>query len=146
VGRAVLAAGAALLVASCGNGGDRLSKEEYAKRADAICTRYNRATQALGTPGAGLRSLARYANASLPVLDRAIAQLRRLKAPKDEDALAQRWVSSLGKLRADVVEIRDTARANDIARVRALATSAQRDDAATNRLAGRLGTRVCSAG
>jgi hypothetical protein len=146
VGRAALVVGAALFVASCGNGGDRLTKEEYAKRADGICARYNRATQSLGTPGTALGSLARYAASSLPVLDRAIARLRRLKPPKDEEALARRWLSSLGKLRADVVKIRDTARANDIAGVRAIAASAQRDDAATNRLAGRLGAHVCNAG
>jgi hypothetical protein len=146
VGRAVLAGAVALVVVSCGNGGDRLSKDEYAKRADAVCARYNRATQLLGTPGPSLRSLARYADASLPALDRAIARLHGLKPPKDEEALAQRWRSSLEKLRADVVKIRDRAKANDLAGIRAIATSAQRDDAATNRLAARLGTRVCSSG
>jgi hypothetical protein len=146
VRRALFAAGAALLVASCSDGDHSLSKAEYAQRADQVCARYNQATRALGTPGTSLQSLARYANASLPILDRAVARLRRLKPPKDEQALAQRWLSSLGKLRADVVKIRDTAQANDIARVRALALSAKRDDAVTNRLARRLGTRVCSAG
>jgi hypothetical protein len=65
--------------------------------------------------------------------------------PPEASALAQRWLVSLDRLRADVISIRDAARANDLAAVRTFAMRAQRDNDASNRLARRLGMQACSA-
>jgi hypothetical protein len=140
--RRALLVGACLFLAACGSGAKGLSKEEYAKRADAVCTRFTHQTAALGG-ASSLKELAALASKTLPVLDRAIADLRKLDPPQDEQALEHRWLTTLDHLRNDVLRIRDRARANDLAGVGAVVPAATRDDRESNRLAAQLGTRVC---
>jgi hypothetical protein len=134
-----------LVLAACGSGDKRLSRDEYAKRADAICTRFNQ--QAPSSPTAAkvtTKLVADLANRTLRPLDRTIAQLRSLKPPRDEVSVTRRWLSTLARLRVDVVEIRDRARANDLGGVGVVQRVATRDDDESNRLAAQLGTQVCS--
>jgi hypothetical protein len=131
-------------LAGCGSGGPkRLSKQEYARRADAICAFYQRLTAAFGTPS-NTRQLARVAARTVQALDTAIAGLRRLRPPASEQPLAEQWLASLSTLRRDVVHLRDRARANDLAGIRRLVAPAQRHDRTSARLAARLGMVVCS--
>ena len=133
-------------VAGCGNGGEkRLSKEEYARRADAVCRRYNQATRPFGSPRS-MAALARVANRSLPFVDRAIRDLRALKPPKDEEQVARRWLRQLTLLRRDVVHIRDRARANDARGVQAVVPAATRRNERFTELATQLGMTVCNRG
>ena len=128
----------------CGSGGEkRLSKQEYAQRADAVCRRYNAATRRFGSPQT-MPGLARVAAHSLPFLDTAIRDLRRLKPPEDEEATARRWLRQLTLLRGDVVRIRDRARANDARGVRSVVPAATKRDERFMQLAARLGMSVCS--
>jgi hypothetical protein len=143
VRRAVIAPVVAALVAACGSGDDRLSKEEYAKRADTICGRYNHATGELGTPRT-MPALARVAGRSLPLLDDAIRDLRALRAPEDEEPTARTWLRQLALLRGDVVRIRDRARANDAQGVAVVVPAATRRNRRFADLAAQLGMRVCS--
>jgi hypothetical protein len=145
VRRALLAVPLVVTLASgCGSGGEkRLSREEYAKRADAVCRAYNAGTQGLGTP-ASMRGLARVAGRGLPFLDRALRDLRRLRPPKDEEPTTRRWLRQLALLRKDVVRIRDRARANDANGVRSVVPAATRQNERFSRLAGELGMTVCS--
>ena len=137
---------ACLVLAACGSGGEkRLSKDEYAKRADAICARFNRQQPALpNLTNVTVKQVVDLADRTLPLLDRTIAALRRLKPPKDEQVVADRWLAALRRLRVDAVKIRDRARANDLSGVGALVGPSQRDEQASDRLAARLGTMVCS--
>jgi hypothetical protein len=143
---AVLACAVATAAAGCGSGNKGLTRIEYAQRTDAICARYNQQTARLQAPGAGVAHLASIAGQTLALFDRVRDRLQAVPPPRDATALAQRWLASLDRLRADVVRIRDAARANDLATVRTAATVAQRDNDASNRLAQRLGMVACSAG
>jgi hypothetical protein len=140
---AVLACAAAL--AGCGSGNKGLTRIEYAQRSDAICARYNQETAHLRGRGTGVERLAAIAEQTIAFFDRARARLRAVPPPREASALAERWLASLDRLRADAVEIRDAARANDLAAVRHAASAAQRDNDASNRLAQRLGMQACSA-
>ena len=133
-------------LAACGSDNRGPSPIEYAQRADAICSRYNQQTARLRDRGTGVENLARIADRPLALLDRATARLRALPTPRDESEAAQRWLASLQRLHVDVVKIRDAARANDLATVRAAAVIAERDDEASNALARRLGMTACSSG
>ena len=143
--RALLVLVALLPLASgCGSGGEhRLSKDEYARRADAVCRRYNAATRGLGSPQT-MPALARVAARSLPFLDRALRDLRALRPPEDEEAMARAWLRQLALLRSDVVRIRNRARANDARGVRAVVPTATRRNERFIRLATRLGMTVCN--
>jgi hypothetical protein len=140
---AVLACAAA--VAGCGSGNKGLTRVEYAQRSDAICARYNLQTAHLRGRGTGVERLAAIAEQTIAFFDRARAHLTAVPPPREASALAERWLASLDRLRADAVEIRDAARANDLAAVRRAALVAQRDNDASNRLAQRLGMQACSA-
>ena len=139
----------ALLVAACalaacgGSGGDRLTKTQYAARANAICARFNHQVRSFGG-ATTLSDLALLSERTLPALDAATRKLRRLRPPKDEDATAREWLSSLERLHADVAQIRDRARANDLRGVRRLVPGATRDNRRSDALANRLGATTCS--
>jgi hypothetical protein len=131
------------LAPGCGSNDHRLSKEEYAQRADAVCRRYNAATSELGSPQS-MPALAKVAARSLPHLDRAIRDLRALRPPKDEATTARTWLRQLTLLRGDVVRIRDRARANDAKGVQAVVPAATRRNQRFSRLATQLGMSVCN--
>ena len=134
------------LVSGCGSSGEkRLSREEFAQRADAVCRRTNRVTQPATTPKT-MAGLARLADRSLPPLDRAIRELTALRPPADEEATVRAWLRQLRRLRADVTRIRTRANANDAKGVQALAVAAQQVNDRFHELATRLGMQVCSRG
>jgi len=142
---AVLALALLLVVAAgCGSGGEkRLSREEYAKRADAVCRRTNRLTEAPGDISS-MPALARFADRTLKPLDRALADLRTLRPPADEQATVDAWLRQLARLRADAVQIRDRARANDAHGVSTVALAATRRNERSKQLATQLGMSVCN--
>ena len=142
--RRALALALLLTLAACGSGGgNRLTKAEYASRANAICARFNRQVQSFG--GAeSLKALARLSERTLPALDATTQKLRRLRPPKDEQATASAWMSSLERLHRDVSTIRDRASANDLAGVQRLVPGASRDNRRSDDLADRLGATTCS--
>jgi hypothetical protein len=144
--RCVVLALALLLVVAggCGSGGEkRLSKEEYANRADEVCRRTNRLTQPPGDISS-MPALARFADRTLKPLDRALRELRALRPPEDEQATVDIWLRQLALLRADAVRIRNRARANNARGVTAVALAASRRNERFQQLATQLGMTVCN--
>ena len=88
--------------------------------------------------------LASAADKVLSVLKSARGELRDLEPPADDRATANAWLDQFDVIIDDVVKIRDKAKANDVAGVRALAQPALRHNERANELAGRLGMSVCS--
>ena len=131
-----------VLVAACGSGAKRLTRDEYANRANVICARFNKAVGPASNV-TNVHRVAALARRTELALDGAQRALRRLKPPREEEAEARRWVASMSRLRVDVRRIRERAEANDLAGIRRVVTSASRDDAETNRLARALGATVC---
>ena len=107
-----------------GGGGTPLTKEEYAAKADAICGKYNQQTEAFGNP-TNLSGLAAVADQTLSVLDKAIGELKTLKPPASEKAIADQWLTQVDNLKKDLTEIRDKAKANDTPGVSAVLPKAQ---------------------
>lgn len=138
-----------MLLAGCSGGGSKahgLSPIAYARRADALCARYNALTARLHGRGSGVERLAQIAERTRVLLDGTVARLRAVPLPRGEESRAREWLASFERLHRDVVAIRDAARANDLAAVRRLALAAQRDDSRSNALARRLGMQACSSG
>jgi hypothetical protein len=132
-----------MLAACGGDGGNRLSKTDYAARANAICARFNRQVTSFGG-ATTMHDLAQLSARTLPALDTATRRLRKLRPPKDEDAAARRWLSSMEQLHADVARIRDRAVANDLRGVQRLIPGATRDNRLSDRLANGLGATTCA--
>ena len=132
-----------LLVGCGGGGGTPLTKAEYASKADAICGKYNQQTKSLGSPS-NLAGLAKVADKTLSILDKAIADLKKLKPPASEKATADQWLTQVENLKSDLGEIRDKAKANDTPGVQAVLPKAQDHNSKSNALASRLGMTVCN--
>ena len=136
---------AVAVLAGCGGagGGDALTREEYAQKADAVCTKYKNKTDDLGNP-ANLSDLADVADKVIPILHDARDELRQLKPPANEKGTADEWLDEFDVIIADVEKIRDKARDNDTAAVQKLAQPALEHDQKANELATQLGMNVCN--
>ena len=143
--RASLLLLAVALVAGCGGGGGgkRLTRDEYATKADAICGNYTQQTKALANPS-NLSDLADVADKTLPILDHAISDLRKLKPPADEQSTVDQWLAQVENLKGDLKEIRDKAKTNDIQGVQAVVPKATQHNRQSNQLAAELGMKVCN--
>jgi hypothetical protein len=143
---AALLAATALLAAGCGSGGGgRLSKDDYAKQADAICAKYNRKIQALGRP-TSLADLAGFADRALKLTRQGNDELKGLKPPKSEEQTAKEWVAHNDLVAKAVADLRDAARKNDRVEIRAALRRGQAANRTANALARDLGMRVCPRG
>jgi hypothetical protein len=136
---------AIVLVAGCGGGssGPRLTREQYAAKADAICTKYKQKTDALSRPST-LSDLADVSDQVLPLLHKAKGELKHLRPPQDEEATANAWLDEFDVIVNDVEKIRDAAKKGDTAAIRAAAAPALQHDQHSNDLATQLGMTVCN--
>src|SRR5919202_4191466 len=110
--RVVVAFAVATLAAGCGGGSGRLSKAEYAKRADAICTKYNAKLKALARP-TGIKELPAYVDHALPLARKGDDELRALKPPKDEERTAKEWLDQSDSVVGSMERLRDAAKKSD---------------------------------
>jgi hypothetical protein len=139
----VLALATLFAVVGCGGDSERLSRQEFAEKADAICAKGNRETEMLPSP-ANLPELAEVSDKTIDILDDALNELRKLEPPEDEQKIVDQWLAQFETLRDDLAEIRDKARANDLAGVQAIAERAQDHNARANELGTTLGMKVCN--
>jgi hypothetical protein len=130
---------------SGGGGGERLSRADYASKADAICRKSNKRTKSIGNVR-NLSDLAKAFDRALPILESALAELRTLKPPEKEQHTVSLWLAQSQVLKRDLEQIRDRARAKDLKSVQSLFAKAQSDDQRGNELARKLGMKVCSKG
>jgi hypothetical protein len=133
-------------LAGCGGSGGSskpLSKAEYASKADAVCAKYNKQVKELKNPS-NLSELAEIADKTLPILDNAISDLKKLKPPADEQSIAAQWLVQVQGLKNDLQEIRDKANAKDIQAVQQVVPKAEQHNARSNELATELGMTVCN--
>jgi hypothetical protein len=143
--RFALAFAIAGLVAGCGGSGGQLSKQEYAKRADAICTKYNAKLKALTRP-TGLSELPAYVDRALPLARKGTNELRALEPPKDEEQTAKEWLDQNDSVVGSMERLRDAAKKGDRTGIQAALNEATSANQTANRLARRLGLSVCAQG
>jgi hypothetical protein len=134
----------AVLAAGCGGSG-RLSKADYAKRADAICTKYNAKIRALGRP-TGISGLPAYVDKALPLARKGDDELRTLKPPKDEEQTAKEWLDQNDSVVGSMERLRDAAKKSDRAGIQTALNEASAANQTANRLARQLGLSVCAQG
>jgi hypothetical protein len=80
---ALVAGAAALAAAGCGGGGDRLSQAEFQGQGNAICAKYEKEIEAIGTPNS-LEEIPGYVDKALPIVEREIEELEELEPPEDD--------------------------------------------------------------
>jgi hypothetical protein len=134
-----------LVAAGCGGGGGRLSKDDYAKQADAICSKYNRKLQALGTP-TSLADIGGFADKALALTRKGNGELRALEPPKSEEQTSKEWLAQNELVAKAVADLRDAAKKSDRAGIQAALRRGQAANKTANGLARDLGLRVCARG
>jgi hypothetical protein len=137
---------AVLVFAGCGGdgGGDRLSREEFVSRADAICTRYEAKLDALGQPQ-NVEELSEFADKAVPIAEDGREELGELRPPENLQATYDAWLEQGDKAIDVVKRLRDAANDGDQAEIERIAEEAGATDREANRLAGELGFEQCGA-
>jgi hypothetical protein len=136
----------AVTLTACGGGdGESLTREEYTRQADAICSGFNERIDSLDNP-ANLHELGEAADRVLPIYEEAIADLRELRPPARDEETADQWLDQLEVVKEDLEEVRDRAKDRDEVGLAAPAARAQQDNARAAQLATLLGMSVCNMG
>jgi hypothetical protein len=143
--RALVAGLLLLAVAGCGGGGgdDRLTGEQLAEKADAICAEYERKVDALKDPQS-FDQLAAYARSAHSALSNGLADLRELRPPADLESRYDSWVESGDRALGRIDELRMAAEKKNQAEIQTLVAAASREDNESDRLARELGMNECA--
>jgi hypothetical protein len=92
----LLAIGLVLVLSSCGGGSSkRLTKEQFAAKANALCVSFNNEVKKAGSPATTAQAIA-YFNKLLPLDKKLVADVDKLKPPAGDEASVNRIVT-LGK-------------------------------------------------
>jgi hypothetical protein len=143
---AVGLAAALAAVTGCGGGGggDRLSKEDFQQRANAVCQKYDTKIQALGSPSSP-EDIPKFLEKGLPLIQQGVAELRSLKPPEeleqDYDAMLDETEKAIPAAR----KLGDAAEKQDAAAVQEALAEGERADDESDRLATKLGLDKCAA-
>jgi hypothetical protein len=144
IGIVVLAAVLFSAACSLGEGADdRLSRDEYIRRADTICADYDKRLNDLGR-AESVEQLAENADRALPIAQEGVGKLRELQPPENLERPVDEWLERNDR-NVDLIEaLRDAARAGEETRIQELAAEAAENEAAADRLAGRIGLKDCA--
>jgi len=135
----------ACLAPACGGeGGDRLSQEEFQQQANAICEKYDKKIQALGSP-ASPADIPAFVQKGVPLLRQGIAELRALNPPADVEDDYNRMLDETAKAIPAAEKLADAAEKNDAAAVQNAIKEGQQADSASDELATKLGLDGCAA-
>jgi hypothetical protein len=135
----------ACLAAGCGGGGGgRLSQEEFQQQANAICDKFDKKIQALGSPQSPA-DIPAYVQKGVPLLRQGIAELRALKPPADVEDDYNRMLDETAKAIPAAEKLADAAEKNDAAAVQDAIKEGQEADSASDELAIKLKLDGCAA-
>jgi hypothetical protein len=137
---------ALLLAAGCGGGGgDRLSKEEFQKQANATCTKYEAKLNAIGRPTSPADVKA-YVEKGIPVIQQGLAELRALKPPEGMQGDYERMLTEVEKSIPAARQLGEAAAKNDAAAVQKALAAGNAASAAADDAAKSLGLTGCVSG
>jgi hypothetical protein len=144
--RIALALVAVLAVAGCG-GSSRLSRSEFVKRANAVCTEYEaKVTRAMAGINPGDQTqLASAIDKALPVIREGNDKLRALKPPEDLQQRFDRWLRIADNEVTAATQLRDGLKKDDAKAVQRAFEKLRVSDAAQDTVARRgLGLKRCA--
>lgn len=141
----LLGIGLVLVLCSCGGGSSnkRLTKEQFAAKANALCATFNKKVSAVGTP----KNMAEQITAIkklLPLDRKLIADVEKLNPPASE-AVSVKRVVTLGKEQADHIDALLAAMSKkDATQIQKLTTEGDANQKETRALFRQLGLQECA--
>lgn len=146
----LMAVGAgALLAGGCGSKGNRLSKSEFVKQANAICAKYEQRVQKrmAGIPAGDEAQLASSIEKVLPVIREGNDELRSLKPPEGLQGHYDRWMKIADAEVAAASKLQNALRKGDRQAIQSAFAELQTKDVDQDRLARQeLGLNGCASG
>ncbi len=140
----ILLVSGAILLGGCGGGGDdRLSKDEYAAKANALCAAFNKEVDATGvlqvTEGisAGMDKL-------LPFEKKLIADLKALEPPADEEAIAKKALAFGEQVYAGEMKLNAALKAGEMKKANKLINEIEVPGHQADELFTQLGATECA--
>jgi len=133
----------AVLAAGCA-GGEALSKEQYVSKLNAMCREFSAKEKEIGEP----QTLADLVERGPRILDEfeksIVDKVGTLKAPDEIADQADRLVDLAGQQRDVIGELIDSARDNDFAKVRGLASKNEALNTEATSIMRELGAEACA--
>jgi cobalamin biosynthesis protein CobT len=111
-----LAAGAAALVAAGCGGESRLSQEDFQKEGNAICAKYDKQIEEIGTP-TSVEEVPAYVNKVLPIVERQVEDMKELNPPEEDQQAFDAMIAEAEKTVEAGRDLGEAAEANDDAAV-----------------------------
>lgn len=134
---------ASLALGACG--GSTLSKDEYIKKADAICKDFDAKQKKLPDPKS-ISDFEDLTKKAKPLIKDQISQLRDLKAPDSIKKQADQAYDLLDQQVPKLDELSAAAKKNDTGKIQQVAQSASKLSEQANAKAKQIGLKVCGSG
>ena len=140
---AVLAGALVLLATACGGGGSaRLSQAEFQSQANAICAKYQKQLNELGTPSS-LDEIPDLVDKALVILNKEIDEIAALNPPEELQGDFDKMIAASNKTKAAADDLSSAAKASDQAAVQKALEEGNAASAEADQLAGNLGLDSC---
>jgi hypothetical protein len=137
---------AVVALAACGgSGGERLSRDTYVARADAICADVAAQREVLPAP-TSIAEIPGYVDKALPIIDAALVKLRALRPPLEMQQSVTAWLDTTAQTLAVLADLRRAAQDGNPAgdKVRAFAAKAKTLNDRRGALARSIGLTSCA--
>ena len=143
----VLLVSSVIVLGGCGGGGSgkRLTKEQFAAKADALCAAFNKKANAGPTPKTDADAEASLEKL-IPLDRKLIADINKLKPPASEEATVKRVVTLGEEQAARVEDLIAAVKAKDKPKLNTLISAGDKNDKESKALFKQLGVTECQKG
>jgi len=135
--------GVVVLLAGCGGGGDtRLSREEFESQANAICAKYQKQLNALGTPSS-VEEIPDLVEQALAILNKEVAEIAALDPPTDMQTEFDAMIEASNNTKAAANDLSQAAKDGDQAAVQKALDEGNAASKKADQVATQLGLDSC---
>ena len=135
--------GVLVLLAGCGGGGDtRLSREEFESQANAICAKYQKQLDGLGTPSS-VEEIPDLVEQALAILNKEVAEIAALDPPTDLQTEFDAMIEASSNTKAAANDLSQAARDGDQAAVQKALEEGNAASDKADQIATQLGLDSC---
>jgi hypothetical protein len=132
-----------LLAAGCGGGEEPLSKAEFQSQANAICAKYEKQLNALGTPSS-IDEIPDLVQQALVILNKEIDEIAALNPPDELQSDFDKMITASNKTKAAANDLSAAAKSGDQAAVQKALEDGNAASDEADQLANGLGLGECN--
>jgi hypothetical protein len=134
-----------ILAAGCGgeDGGDRLTREEFVSRAEAVCEEYDGRIEELGEPESE-DQLGEYTDELVRIVEDGVGELRQLRPPEDLEEEYDSWMATNEEAVDAARELDQAVEDQDAERLAEIGAEVEQKEEEADELARDLGLEGCA--